>query len=147
MSIPTPITTMGTFLMVKDTSAYKTFIDINSFGDLGGTPNKIDATTLSHWVAVSVNGVRQLDTIDFEANFSKAEYKTIAAEQDVVKEFSVWFGGTHNTDGTITPTGEDGKFNFKGMYSVKVNGGSTDEIVKCTISVTALTSPALADDE
>lgn len=148
MAIPTPITTMGTFLMKKSSgSSYEKFIDINSFGDLGGTPNKIDATSLSHWVAVSVNGIRELDTISFEANYDKETYKTISANQDKETDFSVWLGGTTNTDGTITPTGVYGKFDFVGTYSVKVNGGGTNEIVHCTVDVTCLSAPALNDGE
>ncbi len=54
MAIPTPVTSMGVFLMKKDTgSTYTKLIDINSFGDLGGTPETLDATTLSHYVSVS----------------------------------------------------------------------------------------------
>lgn len=144
-TIPTAITTMGVFLMKKgeSESTYTKLIDINSFGDLGGTPELLDATTLSHYASVGVLGIQQQDTIEFEANYTKTEYSGLVAGQNTATDLSVWFGGTNSTDGTITPTGANGKFNFKGMYSLRVNGGGVNEIVHCTLTVTALTAPAL----
>lgn len=148
MAIPTAIASMGVFLMKKDStgSTYSKLIDINSFGDLGGTPEMLDATTLSHYSSVSVLGIQQQDSIAFEANYTKSEYQTIAADAGKEVDLSVWIGGTNSTGGEITPTGSNGKFNFKGMYSVMVNGAGVNEVLKCTITVTALTAPTLAED-
>lgn len=147
MAIPTPVTSMGVFLMKKDSgSTYTKLIDINSFGDLGGTPETLDATTLSHYVSVSVLGIQQQESIEFEANYTKTEYKALVAGQNTETELSVWFGGTSANDGTYTATGSNGKFNFKGMYSLKVNGAGVNEVVHCTVTVTALTAPSLSDD-
>lgn len=147
MAIPTPVTSMGVFLMKKGSgSTWTKLIDINSFGDLGGTPETLDATTLSHHVSVSVLGIQQQDSIEFEANYTLTEYKALVDGQNTATDLSVWFGGTNTTDGTITPTGSNGKFDFSGMYSLKVNGAGVNEVVHCTITVTALTAPAPADD-
>lgn len=149
MSIPTAIASMGVFLMKKANSGgtYSKLIDINSFGDLGGTPEMLDATTLSHYVSVSILGIQQQDSIEFEANYTKTEYESLVTDAGKEVELSVWIGGTNSTGGEITPTGSNGKFDFKGMYSLKVNGAGVNEVLKCTITVTALTAPTLNDGE
>lgn len=147
MAVPTPVTTLGVFLMIKGStgSAYAKMIDINSYGDLGGEPELIDATTLSHWMATGVLGVQQLSTIAFEANYSMDTYANVKADEGKVVDLAVWFGGDRQPDGSIEPTGVDGKFEFKGMYSIYITGDSTNAIVHCTLSVAALTAPALAN--
>lgn len=146
MATPTPITSMGVFLMAKKSgeTSYTKLIDINSFGDLGGTPETLDATTLSHYVSVSVVGIQQQDSITFEANYTKDEYATLQEGMNTEIDLSVWFGGTSANDGTYTPTGDKGKFDFKGMYSLMVNGAGVNEIIHCTLTVTALTAPTLS---
>lgn len=62
------------------------------------------------------------------------EYKKLKALEGTEKEFAVWFGGTEAGD-TVTPTGDSGKFKFKGSLSVYANGGGTNEVVEMTITI------------
>lgn len=90
---------------------------------------------------------QQQESIEFEANYTKTEYKALeAGSEHQETDLSVWFGGTSANDGTYTATGVNGKFNFNGMYSLKVNGAGVNEVVHCTVTVTALTAPSLSDD-
>ncbi|MGM9763505.1 MAG: phage tail protein [Candidatus Cryptobacteroides sp.] len=145
MLIPKALTSMGVFLMKKKTEddQYSKLIDITNFGDLGGTPELLDASTLSHSVSVSVLGMQQQDSIAFEANYTKAEYASVQADAYKEMDLAVWIGGEESGDGTMTPTGANGKFPFKGMYSIMVNGAGVNEVLKCTITVAALTAPQL----
>lgn len=55
-----PISTYKTYLMYKATSAatqYTKLIDIKSFPDLGGEPERIDVTTLSDKIRKYTPGV------------------------------------------------------------------------------------------
>ena len=61
------------------------------------------------------------------------------------KDFAVWLGGTE-ADGTVTPTGSDGKFEFKGQLAVYVNGGGVNEVVNMTVSIAASTPITLGAD-
>ena len=47
-------------------------------------------------------------------------------------------GATENR-GVVTPTGSDGKFEFKGTPSVYVNGAGVNEVVGMTITFAAST--------
>ncbi len=53
-------------------------------------------------------------------------------------DYAVWLGG-EDASGTITPSGADGKFAFKGQLSVFVNGGGVNEVVNMTVSIAAST--------
>ena len=60
------------------------------------------------------------------------------------KEFAVWLGGTVS-GGTTTPTGSEGKFEFKGQLSVFVNGGGVNEVVGMTVSIAPSTPITMAE--
>jgi hypothetical protein len=60
-------------------------------------------------------------------------------------DFAVWLGGTVS-GGSVTPTGSDGKFEFKGQLSVYVNGGGVNEVVNMTVSIAASTPIKLGTD-
>lgn len=139
------ISTYKTFLMTKDTNAWKKVIDIKEFPDLGGTPEMIEITTLSDKVQRNIPGVQSLDALEFTANYTLTDYKALKALEGTEKEFAVWFGGTENGD-TVTPNGSDGKFKFKGQLSVYTNGGGTNEVVEMTISIAASSAIVIDTD-
>ena len=139
------ISTYKTFLMTKDTNAWKKVIDIKEFPDLGGTPEMIEITTLSDKVQRNILGVQSLDALEFTANYTLTDYKALKALEGTEKEFAVWFGGTENGD-TVTPNGSDGKFKFKGQLSVYTNGGGTNEVVEMTISIAASSAIVIDTD-
>jgi len=140
------ISTYKIFLMKKGTSAYEKVIDIKEFPDLGGAPELLETTTLSDKMQTYIPGIQSLDSLEFSANYTLADYKTLKALEGSEEDYAVWFGGTEGTDGTLTPTGSDGKFNFKGSLSVYANGGGTNEVVNMTVTIAPSTPITLASE-
>ncbi len=139
------ISTYKSFLMHKKASAYEKLIDIKSFPDLGGTPELLETTTLSDGMTTNVMGIQSLDALEFECNYTLEDYTKLKAMEGTEADFAVWLGGTVS-NGTATPTGSDGKFEFKGQLSVYVNGGGVNEVVGMTVSIAASTPIALGAD-
>lgn len=141
------INTYQTYLMHKASAAseYSKLVDIKEFPDLGGTPEMLETTTLSDPMQTFIAGIQTLDTsgLQFTCNYTKADYTTLKAlESDTNHDYAVWFGAT--TSGTTdTPSGADGKFNFKGSLSVFVNGGGVNEVVNMTVSIAPSTKITL----
>ena len=131
--------TYKSFLMVKKTSTYEKLIDIVSYPDLGGAPEMLEATSLSDPMTVNILGIQSLDALDFEANYDLEKYTELKAMEGKDQEFAVWLGGTES-NGTVTPTGSDGKFEFGGQLAVYVNGGGVNEVRKMTVSIAASTA-------
>lgn len=121
------------------TITYAKLVDIKSYPDLGGAPETIDVTTLSDPITQSINGIQSLDSLEFDANYTLADYQTLKALEGEQLFLAVWFGGTESS-GIVTPTGSDGKFEFTGELSVRVNGGGVNEARGMTISI-AVSSP------
>lgn len=130
--------TYKSFLMVKKTSTYEKLIDIVSYPDLGGAPEMLDATSLSDPMTVNILGIQSLDALEFEANYDLAKYTELKGMEGKDQEFAIWLGGTES-NGTVTPTGEDGKFEFGGQLAVYINGGGVNEVRKMTVSIAAST--------
>lgn len=128
------ISTYKVFLMQKQNTTYEKLIDIKDFPDLGGSPEMLETTTLSDKMQTYIPGIQSLDALEFNANYTKADYAKIKALDGQELELAVWFGG-EESNGTLTPSGEDGKFNFKGYVSVFVVGGGTNEVVGMTVAV------------
>ena len=131
--------TYKSFLMVKNTSAYEKLIDIVSYPDLGGSPEMLEATTLSDPMTVNVLGIQSQDALEFECNYTLEDYTKLKQMEGESKDFAVWLGGTES-NGTVTPTGSDGKFEFGGQLAVYVNGGGVNEVRKMTVSIAANTT-------
>lgn len=128
------ISTYKIFLMKKGTSDYEKLIDIKDFPDLGGAPELLETTTLSDNMQTYIPGIQSIDALEFTANYSLEDYKKLKALEGEEGEYAVWFGGTE-TDSVLTPTGSDGKFEFKGSLSVYAGGGSVNEVVEMTITI------------
>lgn len=128
------ISTYKVFLMKKETDAYKKLVDIKDFPDLGGSPEMLETTTLSDKMQTYIPGIQSLDALEFNANYTKEEFTKLKALEGQELELAVWFGG-NESNSTLTPTGDDGKFNFKGYVSVFVVGGGTNEVVGMTVAV------------
>lgn len=130
------ITTYKVFLMKKDsgTNAWEKLIDIKEFPDLGGAPEMLETTTLSDNMQTYVPGIQSLDALEFNSNYTLADYRMLKALEGANEEYAVWFGGTE-TSGTLTPTGSDGKYKFHGALSVFPVGGGVNEVVGMTITI------------
>lgn len=134
-----------TFLMKKGTGdTYEKLVDIKDFPDLGGSPEMLETTTLSDPMQTYVEGILSQDALEFTINYELAKYKELAALKGVETDFAVWFGGTENGN-TITPTGDEGKFNFKGYLSVRVVGKGTNEVKEAVVSIAPSTPIAIGE--
>lgn len=139
------ISTYKVFLMHKGTgSDYEKLLDIKGIPDLGGEPEMLQTTTLSDKMHTYIPGIQSSEGMNFGANYTKADYTACQALEGKDEAYAVWFGGTEGTDGQVTPTGEDGKFEFSGRLSVYVNGGGVNEVVGMTVSIAPSTIISLA---
>lgn len=135
------ISTYKIFLMQKKSTppdTWEKLIDIKQFPNLGGPPEMLPTTTLSDKTETSVPGIQSLDALEFTANYTKEDFTKLKALEGTETDFAVWFGGT-DEGGTLTPTGSDGKFEFKGQLSVFPVGGGVNEVVDMTITIAAST--------
>lgn len=140
------ISTYKVFLMKKNTQGtYEKVVDIKDFPDLGGTPEMLDTTTLSDRMKTSIPGIQSLDALEFTANYTKEDFKKVYALRDKEEEYAVWIGGTEKP-GSVTPTGEDGKYEFKGKLDVYVKGGGVNEVVDMVITIGASTPVDLKEN-
>lgn len=131
------ISTYKVFLMKKNSATpavYEKLIDIKEFPDLGGAPEMLETTTLSDNMQTYIPGIQSLDALEFTANYTKADFTSLKALDGVEEDYAVWFGGTES-GGVVTPTGDDGKFEFKGKLSVFPVGGGVNEVVDMTITI------------
>ena len=130
------------------TSSYKTFLmhsangteytklaPIKSYPDLGGEPEMIETTTLENDVATNITGVQSSDSKTFTMNYDKTTYTSLKALEGSEQYFAVWFGGTLASDGTLTPTGSEGKFEFKGTISTYATGHGVNEVREMVSSI------------
>lgn len=141
------ISTYRVFLMKKGTgSAYEKLIDIKDFPDLGGAPEMLETTTLSDRMQTYIPGIQSLDALEFTANYTKEDFITLSAMSGVEHDFAVCFGGTE-TASSVTPTGSEGKFEFKGQLSVYPVGGGVNEVVDMKITIAPSTPIAMVDSE
>ena len=139
------ISTYKIFLMQKNADAWEKLIDIKEFPDLGGTPEMLETTTLSDKMQTYIPGIQSMDALEFAANYTLEEYKKLKALEGTEKDFAVWFGGTEAGD-TVTPTGTDGKFTFKGQLSVFPVGGGVNEVVGMTVTIAPSTPITLSEE-
>lgn len=133
-----------TFLMVKNSSAYEKLVDIKDFPDLGGSPEMLETTTLSDGMQTYIEGIQSQDALEFNINYTLEIYGTIEAMKGQEKEFAVWFGGTES-GGVVTPTGDEGKFNFKGTISIRVTGKGVNEVREAVLSIAPSTPITLGE--
>lgn len=141
------ISTYKVFLMesTDGNTTWTKVIDIKDFPDLGGTPEMLETTTLSDGMQTYIPGIQSLDALEFTSNYTLQDYKKLKGMKGTEKHFAVWFGGTESGD-TVTPTGTDGKFKFKGQLSVYPVGGGVNEVVDMKISI-APSTPITIDEE
>lgn len=138
------ISTYKVFLMKKTENAYEKLVDIKDFPDLGGAPEMLETTTLSDKMQTYIPGIQSLDALAFTANYTKDDYTKLKALEGVENDYAVWFGGTEKA-GVVTPTGTDGKFEFKGQLSAYPVGGGVNEVVDMNITIAPSTPITMAE--
>ena len=139
------ISTYKVFLMKStDGSVFEKLIDIKDFPDLGGAPEMLETTTLSDSMQTYIPGIQSLDALEFTTNYTKDDFDNLKELEGKELTYAVWFGGT--VEGNVaTPTGSDGKFEFKGQLSVFVTGGGVNEVVGMTISIAPSTPISIGE--
>lgn len=137
--------TYKSFLMHKKDASYEKLVDISSYPDLGGKPEQIDVTTLSDKMNVYTDGIQKQEALEFDAFYDLDTYKALKALEGKKDDYSVWFGGTENTDGTATPTGSEGKFDFTGSLSVYATSGDVNAARKIKITITPSKAISLSE--
>ncbi len=141
------MTSYKVFLMMKAStgSSYSKLVDIKDFPDLFGTPEALDKTTLSDRSRVYEQGIEENEVQEYTANYDLATFNTLRALKDTENDYAIWFGGTEDAaTGVVTPTGSEGKFNFKGKLAVGILGKGVNEIVEMKITI-APTTPISID--
>lgn len=133
--------TYMTFLMHSTNgTSYTDLVPIVDYPDFLNEVNTIDVTNLQNEMHTYIAGL--LDTggsLDFTANYTATDYQTVKALDDgAEKNLAIWFGGT-KSGSTVTPTGVDGKWTFKGMIKVGIVGKGIDEARQMTIHVVPTT--------
>ena len=139
------VSTFKSFLMHKVSDKWEKLIDIKSYPDLGGAPELLETTTLSDPMTTNIMGIQSLDALEFECNYTLADYTKLKEMEGTDKQFAVWLGGTESGN-TVTPTGSDGKFEFGGQLAVYVTGGGVNEVRGMTVSIAASTPITLGAD-
>lgn len=129
------ISSYKSFLMKsEDGELYTKLVDIKEFPDLEDAPETLDTTTLSDPRETSILGIQKGGILEFPANYDDQTYDEIAALKGKTLHLGLWLGGDE-ADGVVTPTGSNGKFNFQGQVSVRLNGAGTNSVVGMTISI------------
>ena len=138
------ISTYKIFLMIKKENVYEKLVDIKDFPDLGGEPEMLETTTLSDKMQTYIPGIQNLDALAFTANYTKEKFTELKGMEGTEHDYSVWFGGTEE-NGVVTPTGSDGKFDFKGQHSVYAVGAGVNEVVDMNITIAPSTPITMAE--
>ena len=142
------ISTMHTFLMhgteSSGTITWERLICITEFPDLGSEPENIDVTTLCDTMRHYIPGVEDTGALVFNAWYTPEGYARVKALEGTDENYAVWFGGTGDGADAV-PTGDNGKFSFKGKLTTFVSGGGVNDAVGMQISIfpsTAITLEA-----
>ena len=139
------ISSYKSFLMgLGASNTWAKLTDVKDTPDLGGAPEMLDTTTLSNGMRTSIPGIQENEAKTFTANYTKAEFDKLYALRGKLCGYAVWFGGTES-NGTVTPTGSDGKYAFGGYLDVYVNGAGVNEVVNMTITIAPATEISHTD--
>lgn len=131
--------TKKTFLMKGTTSGstttYSKLVDIKDYPDMKQTPDAVQTTTLTDLMHTYIPGLDDPGgAMPFTANYSEADYAALEALKDIECDLALWLGGTE-ANGVATPTGSDGKFEFKGYVTVRLVGKGVGEVREMEIAV------------
>lgn len=140
LTATTASATMHTYLLLQHNENWYKVVDIKDYPAMGGSPEKIEATTLTNETSTFVTGVQTLDAFEFLANFTQEEYAAIRSYQTAAKifKFALAFGKPNGTT-----YGNLGVFTWNGQLSIWVEGGSVNGVREMKIYVSAATEVTL----
>lgn len=129
--------TMFTYLLHSTTSSgYTKLCPIKDYPDLGGAPEQVETTTLDDSQSTYVNGVQQLDRLEFTANYDKDTYDTI---KGITSGYFKLCFCSEQQAGESDISGDLGEFSWQGQLSVWVVGGGVNGVREMRISISAST--------
>lgn len=122
--------TNKTFIMHKGANEddFTKLIDITEYPDLGGPKEKLDVTTLSDTKKRTIDGIEDVNDLEFKAWYEKADYEKLLAIQESgsLDTYQIWFG----------EDGQDGIWEWQGKMAVYPNTGSSNAAREMTFSIT-----------
>ncbi len=130
------LSTYKSFLMYSsDGSSYSKLIDIKTTPDMGDEPEQLETTTLSDPQRTYIEGLQDNPNKTFTANYDPVTYANLKELEHTEYYFAVWLGGTDNPGAAATPTGDKGKFSFKGTLTCWLNGADVNAVQEITICI------------
>jgi hypothetical protein len=111
-------------------------IDIKDFPDLGGAPEMLETTTLSDAAQTFILGIQSLSSMEFTANYTKADFEAVLADAGKELNYSLEFGDE----------GDEGIFEWQGEHSVYVVGAGVNAVTEMKIVIAPSTKPELSED-
>lgn len=131
------INTYKQFLMKGSGTTYTKLLDIKETPDIGSNREALETTTKSDRAQTFIPGIIQIsaDGLVFVANYDKTDYTTVTALKDTETQYAIWFGGTEGANGVVTPTGDQGKWEFKGYADAVVVGSGVNEVQNMNVVI------------
>ena len=117
------------------TPAWGKMADIKDSPDLGGAPEMLETTTLSDRARTYIPGIQENEAKTFTLNYDKALFDFLYSLRGKMHGFAVWLGGTEGTDGSVTPTGSEGKYAWGGYLDIYVNSVGVNEVRNMTVTI------------
>lgn len=102
-------------------SGFKTLKDLQEIPELGGTPNKVDVTTLDDEARAYINGLIEYGDLSFKFLYDKTQFLELNALTGII-DWKVEFPDT------LTAT-------FSGESSVKIDGEGIESATTYTLSL------------
>lgn len=123
-----------------DTITWAKLIDIKEAPTIGGDPERIDVTTLSHPARVYVKGIQDSESMSVTANYTPENFQAIKNLVGQQLDLAFWFGAT-TSGSTDTPDGRYGKFTFKGEIDCYKNSVGVNDAQDMTVVIIPSTVP------
>jgi hypothetical protein len=109
-------------------------IDIKDFPDLGGAPEMLETTTLSDAAQTFILGIQSLSSMEFTANYTKADFEAVEEDANTDLYYALEFG----------TSGSEGVFEWQGQHSVYVVGAGVNAVTEMRIVIAPSTKPKLS---
>lgn len=117
------------------TLTWEQLVEIKDFPDLWGAPEALDKTTLSDPQYTYIEGIKTNEQKSFTCNYNATDFAKIKALEGVDTPVAIWFGASES-GGVYTPDGSLGKFEGSAYINAYINGGSVNEVVNMTVTLT-----------
>jgi len=123
------VSTANTQLHYKVGEVFKKLVDIKDYPDMGGSPELIETTTLTHTKRrTNIKGLEDASELTFTANYTLEDYTKIS-DLEGEQSFQLLLG----------EDGEDGIFSWTGEVSVYLNAAGVGDVREMTLTITEST--------